>query len=84
MLRNLFKNDHFDKRKLRFQTLKGLNSILESGDEHHQQIKHFVISGIRKLALYANDPEKSEFKAIMSKFAPNYLKTLLELYRTKV
>jgi hypothetical protein len=63
---------------------KGLNSILESGDEHHQQIKQFVIGGIRKLAVYANQPENDEFKATMAKFAPNYLKTLLELYRTKV
>jgi len=43
-----------------------------------------VISGLRKLAVFANQPEKAQFKATMAKFAPNYMKTLLELYRTKV
>ena len=62
---------------------KGLNSILESTSEQHRDIKQHVISGLRKLAIFSLLEGKDEYKKVMAKFAPNYLKTLLHMYRAK-
>lgn len=60
---------------------KGLNSILESSADHHGEIKQYILSGLRKLCMFSSQPENGEYKTVMKKFSPNYVKTLLNMYR---
>ena len=60
---------------------KGLNSIMESKSDNHAEIKPFVLSGLRKLAIFCQQHENAEYQALIGKYGANYLKTLLNLYR---
>ena len=58
-----------------------MNSILESKSDNHAEIKPFVLSGLRKLAIFCRENEKEAYQQLMTKYSANYLKTLLNLYR---
>ena len=60
---------------------KGLNSILESKSDNHAEIKSYVLSGLRKVAIFCSSNENKAYQQLIGKYAGNYLKTLLNLYR---
>ena len=62
---------------------KGLNSILESESDNHKEVKGYVLSGLRKLAVLSLQDDKKAHRAVLEKYSKNYLKTLLNLYRSK-